>query len=93
MSITRYRITDGANGRPIISQVVVRGDTVYVRGVTPDPVGDITSQTQTEEGDAHTLEVIVRYQACRATDGCLPSSVRLELPLKAADHVERPRRQ
>jgi enamine deaminase RidA (YjgF/YER057c/UK114 family) len=37
---------DGANGRPIISQIVVRGDTIYVCGVTPDPVGDITSRTQ-----------------------------------------------
>lgn len=46
MSITRYGITDGTNGRPIISQVVVRGDTVHVCGVTPDPGGDITLQTQ-----------------------------------------------
>jgi hypothetical protein len=29
MSIARYRITDGANGRPIISRVVVHGDTVH----------------------------------------------------------------
>jgi Disulphide bond corrector protein DsbC/AhpC/TSA family len=49
--------------------------------------------TLTEEGDDQMLEVIVRYQACRATDCFLPSTVRLELPLKAADHVERPRRQ
>jgi hypothetical protein len=27
MSITRYGITDGTNGRPIISGMVVRGDT------------------------------------------------------------------
>ncbi len=46
MSITRYGITDGANGRPIISGVVVHGDTVYISGVTADPVGDITAQTQ-----------------------------------------------
>lgn len=46
MSITRYGITDGANGRPIISGVVVHGDTVYVCGVTADTAGDITSQTQ-----------------------------------------------
>ena len=46
MSITRYGITDGANGRPIISGVVVRGDTVYLCGITSDPVGDITSQTK-----------------------------------------------
>ena len=46
MSITRYGITDGANGRPIISGMVVRDDTVYLCGVTADPVGDITAQTQ-----------------------------------------------
>ena len=46
MSITRYGITDGTGGRPIISGVVVHGDTVYISGVTADPVGDITAQTQ-----------------------------------------------
>ena len=47
MSITRYGMTDGANGRPIISGVVVHGDMVYVCGVTADdPTGDITAQTQ-----------------------------------------------
>jgi enamine deaminase RidA (YjgF/YER057c/UK114 family) len=46
MSITRHGITDGTNGRPIISRAVVRGDTVYLSGVTPDPAGDIMSQTK-----------------------------------------------
>jgi enamine deaminase RidA (YjgF/YER057c/UK114 family) len=46
MSITRYGITDGTNGRPIISGVVVHGDTVYISGITADPGGDITAQTQ-----------------------------------------------
>ena len=46
MSITRYGITDGANGRPIISGVVVHADTVYISGVTADPGSDITAQTQ-----------------------------------------------
>ena len=46
MSITRYGITDGTSGRPIISGVVVHGDTVYISGVTADPGGDITAQTQ-----------------------------------------------
>jgi len=45
MDITRHGLTDGAGGLPIISRVVVRGDTVYVCGVTPDPVGDVGSQT------------------------------------------------
>ena len=44
MSITRYDIHDGSGGRPIISRAVVRGDTVYLCGVTPDPVGDIKAQ-------------------------------------------------
>ena len=46
MDITRHEITSGANGRPIISYAVVRGDTVYLSGVTPDPGGDITPQTR-----------------------------------------------
>jgi enamine deaminase RidA (YjgF/YER057c/UK114 family) len=46
MSITRYGITEPANGLPIISRVIVRGDTVYLCGVTPDPEGDIATQTQ-----------------------------------------------
>jgi enamine deaminase RidA (YjgF/YER057c/UK114 family) len=46
MSITRYGTTDGANGLPIISRAVVRGDMVYLCGVTPDPTGDIKAQTQ-----------------------------------------------
>jgi enamine deaminase RidA (YjgF/YER057c/UK114 family) len=46
MSITRDGITDGTKGRPIISGMVVHGDTVYISGVTADLVGDITAQTQ-----------------------------------------------
>jgi enamine deaminase RidA (YjgF/YER057c/UK114 family) len=46
MSITRYGTTDGTNGLPIISRAVVRGDTVYLCGVTPDPSGDIKAQTK-----------------------------------------------
>lgn len=33
-------------GRPIISRVVEYGNTVYVCGTTPDPVGDISAQTK-----------------------------------------------
>lgn len=43
MSITRYGITDGTNGRPIISGMVMRDDTVYLCGITADPGGDITA--------------------------------------------------
>lgn len=46
MTIQRHGITSGANGLPIISRTVVRGDTVYLCGVTPDPTGDIKSQTK-----------------------------------------------
>ena len=46
MDIARYEIHDGSAGRPIISRAVVRGDMVYLSGVTPDPVGDIRAQTK-----------------------------------------------
>lgn len=46
MTIQRYGIVDGSQGLPIISRVVVHGDIVYLCGVTPDPVGDITTQTR-----------------------------------------------
>jgi enamine deaminase RidA (YjgF/YER057c/UK114 family) len=46
MSITRHEIGDGAGGRPILSRAVVRGDTVYLCGVTPDAQGDIRAQTR-----------------------------------------------
>jgi enamine deaminase RidA (YjgF/YER057c/UK114 family) len=46
MSIARNGITDGSNGMPIMSRAVVRGDTVYLSGVVPDPVGDVAVQTR-----------------------------------------------
>ena len=46
MSITRHGITDGTHGRAIVRRAVVRGDTVYLCGVTPDPAGDIGSRTK-----------------------------------------------
>jgi DsbC/DsbD-like thiol-disulfide interchange protein len=49
--------------------------------------------TLTEEGDNQLLHVTIRYQACSDTDCFLPSAVKLSLPLKAADHVDRPRRR
>ena len=47
MTITRHGMTEGTTGLPIISRAVVRGDTVYLCGVTPDPVGDIKAQDAT----------------------------------------------
>ena len=44
--IERYGNTRGLHGLPVISQVVVHGDTVHLCGVTPDPSGDITTQTR-----------------------------------------------
>ena len=44
--IERYGNTRGLHGFPVISQVVVHGDTVHLCGVTPDPVGDIATQTR-----------------------------------------------
>ena len=46
MTITRHGIMEATNGLPLISRAVVRGDTVYLCGVTPDPVGDIKAQTK-----------------------------------------------
>ena len=46
MTITRHGMTEGTTGLPIISRAVVRGDMVYLCGVTPDPVGDIKAQAQ-----------------------------------------------
>jgi hypothetical protein len=49
--------------------------------------------TLTQEGDDQTLQVGVRYQACSNTDCFLPNSIALHLPVRTADHVERPRRR
>jgi hypothetical protein len=49
--------------------------------------------TFTQEGAEQTLHVSVRYQACSDTDCFLPSTITLQVPVKAADLVERPRRQ
>ena len=46
MGISRLGIVPGTDGLPIISRVVVRDDTVYVCGVTPDPIGDVNTQTR-----------------------------------------------
>ena len=46
MTITRIGIVPGDGGLPVISKAVVRGDTVYLCGVTPDPVGDVAAQTR-----------------------------------------------
>lgn len=62
MSISRQNITDGAKGLPIISRVVVHGDVVYLCGVTPDPVGDIRTQTK------QVLERIDRLLESAGTD-------------------------
>jgi DsbC/DsbD-like thiol-disulfide interchange protein len=49
--------------------------------------------TFTQEGADQTLHVSVRYQACSDTDCFLPSTITLQVPVEAADLVERPRRQ
>jgi enamine deaminase RidA (YjgF/YER057c/UK114 family) len=46
MTTTRYGSTDPDGGMPIISKVVQHGGLVYLCGVTPDPEGDIQSQTR-----------------------------------------------
>ena len=49
--------------------------------------------TLTQEGDDQMLKVIVRYQACSHVGCFAPRAITLELPVRAADHVERPRRR
>lgn len=46
MKISRHGIVQRPDNLPHISGAVVHGDTVYLQGVTPDPSGDITSQTR-----------------------------------------------
>ena len=46
MAISRHAIVERPNNLPHISGAVVHGDTVYLRGVTADPGGDIASQTR-----------------------------------------------
>jgi DsbC/DsbD-like thiol-disulfide interchange protein len=49
--------------------------------------------TLTEEGGDQSLQVTICYQACSETDCFVPRTVRVSLPVQAAEHVERPRRQ
>ena len=49
--------------------------------------------TLTQEGGDQTLEVRVQYQACSDTDCFMPSAISLRLPVRAADHIERPRQR
>ncbi len=57
MTIQHEGITDGRAGIPIISQIVTYQNIVYLCGVTPDPVGDITAQTkQTLDRIDHLLQ-------------------------------------
>jgi DsbC/DsbD-like thiol-disulfide interchange protein len=44
-----------------------------------------------EEGDDQTVQITIPYQACSATPCFFPSTIRLELPLRVGDHIERPR--
>jgi enamine deaminase RidA (YjgF/YER057c/UK114 family) len=62
MAISRLGIILGTDGLPIISRVVVRDGTVYVCGVTPDPVGDVKMQTR------QVLERIDRLLQSAGTD-------------------------
>jgi len=41
MTISRQGIIDAGPELPIISRVVAHGDTVYLCGATPEPVGDM----------------------------------------------------
>ena len=60
MTASYIGIVPGTDGLPIISKAVVRNDTVYLCGVTPDPVGDIRTQTR---------QVLERIDRLLQTDG------------------------
>ncbi len=62
MTITRHGITTATGGLPVISRALVHGDTVYLCGVTPDPVGDVRAQTK------QVLERIDRLLEAAGTD-------------------------
>jgi enamine deaminase RidA (YjgF/YER057c/UK114 family) len=62
MTIERMEIVKPATGLPCISRVVVRGDMVYLCGVTPDPIGDVQVQTR------QVLERIDRLLASAGTN-------------------------
>lgn len=62
MTITRHAIVAPIKGLPCISCVVEHGGLVYLCGVTPDPEGDITSQTR------QVLDRIDRYLELADTD-------------------------
>ena len=62
MSTKRVGIVEAKEGLPCISRAVVRGDTVYLCGVTPDPVGDVKTQTR------QVLERIDQLLATAGTD-------------------------
>ena len=48
--------------------------------------------TLTQEDD-QTLQVTIRYQACSMTDCFAPRTFALQVPVQAAEHIERPRRR
>ena len=62
MTISHLGIVPGSDGLPIISKAIVRGDTVYLCGVTSEPVGDVATQTR------QVLERIDRLLAAAGTD-------------------------
>jgi len=62
MSIARHGIVAPQGGLPVISKAVVRGDAVYLCGVTGNPVGDVAAQTR------EALERIDRLLAAAGSD-------------------------
>ena len=78
MTITRQGIVEGIEGLPIISRVVVHAGIVYLCGVTPDPVGDINTQTkQVLERIDHLLQTAGTDKSKLLTDQVWLSDMRL----------------
>ncbi len=58
VSVERHGTASADGGLPLIRKAVVRGDTVYLCGLTPDPAGNVAAQTrQVLERVAHLLAV------------------------------------
>lgn len=68
-------------------QVAGLDDQVFVYDGTVQVTMPLTFTVATDD---QTLDVVVRYQACSATDCRPPEALRLQLPVTKLAHVERP---
>ena len=65
MKITRHGIVERPNNLPHISGAVVHGDTVYLQGVTPDPVCRSERRHPTRRASVNQMRCAARRRAIR----------------------------